>query len=137
MSSTGVHNDEVPLLSLELVYALCGYDGRVSLCVAAKKRYLCLCGILLQLVEGACNADQVKLSEDEVPFAKELWALHHACNILLLCILAQHRSCTFRRSSSRPVAAACGSHIDPLTATTNDARKVQLTGKCRHKYDTH
>ena len=51
----GVHDDEVPLLLLELVHTLLR-DGRgVRLAVAAEEGDAGFGGVLLQLVEGTCR----------------------------------------------------------------------------------
>ena len=55
--TTGIHNDEILLLCFELFHTLLGDDGRVCLGVAAIKRNLGFCCILLQLIKGTCNRD--------------------------------------------------------------------------------
>ena len=55
MPPGGVHNDEVMAGLLELIHALGCYHRWVCLCVGPVEGYLHLCGILLQLVKGACK----------------------------------------------------------------------------------
>lgn len=49
---TGIHNNEILLLCLELFHTLLCNGGWIRLCVAAIEGYLCFCRVLLQLVKG-------------------------------------------------------------------------------------
>ena len=113
MAPRGVHDDEVPLLLLELVHALLR-DGRgVRLGVAAKKGDARLGGVLLQLIKGTCRPPGAE-------YCKEV--LHQELLLTLVCFLSEEGD-----------ACPGGVLLEVVEGTCPPAQAKSLKGQCEPK----